>query len=231
MDNIKSFNHTYNTDCFKGMNDLENSSFDYVFTSPPYNRKRNDKYTYYNDQIDWLKMLNSLVDDSFRVLKDSGYLILNIQKNYYNKRDYYTFIGQHYKEIVETIIWGKTNPMPASSKNITNSYEVFLIINKNGKSIKAQHTYTKNIFLTNVNSNNKYSKINKAVMNIDACRRMFKDYIGTNKKILDPFMGVGTTSLVCKEFNCPFIGFEINKECARISNYEYNRYKENNYEN
>lgn len=31
-------------DCFDFFKTIENEYFDHVFTSPPYNRKRNDKY-------------------------------------------------------------------------------------------------------------------------------------------------------------------------------------------
>lgn len=209
---------TNNIDCFEGYSYLEDSTIDFVFTSPPYNRKRNDKYSNYTDMTDWLELLNKTVENSFRVLKDDGYLILNIQKNFYNKKDYYKFMGDHYKEIVESIVWTKSNPMPASSHNITNSYEVFLVLNVKGKSIKAQHTYTKNSFETAVNSNNKFSDIHKAVMSLEAGTKIFTDFIGTNKTVVDPFAGVGTTQLLCKEFKDTYLGFELDPEYTKIAN-------------
>ena len=41
----------FNGDCLEVMQDMPDNSVDYVLTSPPYNRKRNDKYKLYNDQI------------------------------------------------------------------------------------------------------------------------------------------------------------------------------------
>ena len=43
--------------------------------------------------------------------------------------------------------------------------------------------------------------------------------IHTNKhqKILDPFMGSGTTGLACKNLNRSFIGIELEKEYYEIS--------------
>jgi len=38
-----------------------------------------------------------------------------------------------------------------------------------------------------------------------------------NDTILDPFMGSGTTAVVCKRFNHNFIGIEISKEYLRIA--------------
>ena len=39
-------------DCLEKMKDIPDKSIDIAFTSPPYNRKRNDKYKNYNDTIE-----------------------------------------------------------------------------------------------------------------------------------------------------------------------------------
>lgn len=221
-------NKIYNEDCFEGMGNIPDNSIDVVFTSPPYNRKRNDKYANYNDDVDWNFLLNNTVYHSFKILKDDGFLFLNIQKNYYNSHEYFSFLGRYSEYISQVIIWGKNNPMPASGKNITNSYEIFVVLNKKSSPLKAQHTYTKNLFMTNVNSKNKYCKINKAVMNIDTCRKMFADFIGENKIVVDPFMGLGTTAVICKEFNCSYLGFEIDKKYSKMAQERINKININN---
>ena len=54
-------------DCFELMKQLPDKSIDVVFTSPPYNRIRNDTYDHYDDTIsDYLSMLQTLTDESFR---------------------------------------------------------------------------------------------------------------------------------------------------------------------
>lgn len=65
-------------DMFKLLPEMGENSFDYIFTSPPYNRERNDKYKYYDDSIDYTKMLNFLADQSLRIAKD--YVFINVQK-------------------------------------------------------------------------------------------------------------------------------------------------------
>lgn len=221
LDNI------YPMDCFKGFSLMEEKSVDYVFTSPPYNRKRNDKYVFYEDKVDWLNLLDMLVKSSFKVLKDDGYLFLNIQKNYYNKVDFFRFLGLYADYIVEQIIWGKNNPMPTSGYNISNAYEVILVLQPHKKSLKGNSTYTKNLFMTNVNSKNKYKDIHKAVMNIDIARLIFDDFITKNSIILDPFMGVGTTAITCLEKECSYIGFEINQEYVTVANNRIAEYHNN----
>ena len=55
-------------DCFDRFEKMGDNSIDYVFTSPPYNRKRNDKYAFYDDRIeDYWEFLKKLIDQSLRV--------------------------------------------------------------------------------------------------------------------------------------------------------------------
>ena len=70
-----------NDDCFKALEEINDKSIDYVLTSPPYNRKRNDKYTDYNDNIDdYFSFLVNITD--ILLQKTKKYIFMNIQANY-----------------------------------------------------------------------------------------------------------------------------------------------------
>lgn len=202
-------------DAFKLLPEMGENSFDYVFTSPPYNRKRNDKYKYYDDSIDYAKMLNFLANQSLRIAKD--YVFINVQKNYYNKKQVLDFMGNFSDKIVEVFIWNKTNPMPANGYNITNSYEFVIALSTAHKSLKARKTYTKNVITTSVNSNNVYKKIHKAVMSEDFAKTFFRKFVEPNKKVLDPFSGLATTGLACMNNNDDYVGIEVVPEYAKLS--------------
>lgn len=204
-----------NIDCREGFKLLEESSVDYVFTSPPYGRKANDKYKLFDDTMDWYELISMTIDESLRVLKDDGYLILNVQKTKYNKKDYFKILGNYSEYIVEEIVWLKSNPMPANGLGVTNGYEVFIVINKKGKNIQANKSYTKNYFMTSVNRY-KY-KGHRAIMSIDACRHMFNSFIKEGSIVLDCFSGLATTGLVCLENKCKYIGFELVEEYYKDS--------------
>lgn len=204
-------NNIYNVNCLDGFKMMENKSVDHVLTSPPYNRKRNDKYNFYNDDlVDYKVFIKEVIDESLRVSK--GYVFFNIQKNYYNKFDVFSLIGDYADKLIDIFIWSKSNPMPASGHNVTNAYEFVLILSDTNNSIKSNYTYTKNLFTTNVYSNNPYKSVHRAVMNPEAAEYILHNFTNEKDVILDPFMGVGTTALVCKELNRRYIGFEINKE-------------------
>jgi DNA modification methylase len=213
-------NNIYNIDCFDGFKEMEDNSVTHVFTSPPYNRKRNDKYTHHVDIIDdYFGFLCNVINESLRV--SSGHVFFNIMKNYYNKQDVFKLIGKYHDKIIEIIIWEKTNPLPASGKSITNAYEFFIIFGD--KPLKSSTTYTKNILSTSVNY--KMTKDHKAIMKQEVADWFLEKFTTEDDIILDPFMGAGTTAISCLKFNRRYIGFELAKEYVELSSQRIDEYK------
>ena len=212
----------YHDDCF---NLLSKIKCDIVFTSPPYNRKRNDKYKNYDDTIDdYFAFLVNFIDN----VQYNKYLFLNVQTNFYNKQDIYKLIGKYYNKIQQIFVWEKSNPMPAQGFNITNAYEYFLVFGD--KALKSNYTYTKNILTTSVNSATT-TKIHRAVMKQEVADWFIYNFTTQRDIIFDPFMGLGTTGISCLRYNRDFIGIEKNKEyydlaSERISEVATNGYRE-----
>jgi site-specific DNA-methyltransferase (adenine-specific) len=198
----------YCGDCF---NLLSKIKCDIIFTSPPYNRKRNDKYKNYDDTIDdYFAFLVNFIESA----QYNKYLFLNVQTNFYNKQDVYKLIGKYYNKIQQIFIWEKSNPMPAQGYSITNAYEYFLVFGN--KALKSNYTYTKNILTTSVNSSTT-TKIHKAVMKQEVADWFIRNFTVDNDIVLDPFMGLGTTGISCKKYNRDFIGIEKNKQYYDIA--------------
>lgn len=197
-------------DFFQLVKRLPDKSVDCVFTSPPYNRKRNDKYLHYTDIIDDYKgFLESTISELKRVVKK--HIFLNIQANYYNSKDIYSLIGDHADEIRQIIIWEKTNPLPAPGKSITNAFEYFVVIGE--EPLKSNSTYTKNIISTSVNTN--IFPEHKAVMKQEVADWFIEKFTQPGDLIFDPFMGVGTTAIACIKYGRDYLGFEISpKYCG-----------------
>lgn len=212
-------------DCLEVMKDMTSKSVDVAFTSPPYNRKRNDKYKNYNDQIeDYFGFLCDFTDELLRICK--GYVFVNVQKNYYQKKDIFKYIGKYANKIAEIVVWEKTNPMPASGKSITNSYEFFICLSD--KPLKSNTTYTKNIISTSVNSATT-TKIHKAVMKQEVSDWFIEKFTKPEDIVIDPFMGTGTTGVSCRKLHRGFIGVGIDNEYYEIAKERINTaYKENN---
>lgn len=202
-----------NGDCLELMKEIPDKSIDISFTSPPYNRKRNDKYKNYNDTIeDYFKFLIDFTDELLRLTKK--YVFVNIQKNYYNKKDVFNYIGKYSDKIVEIIVWEKSNPMPASGVNITNAYEMFIVLSD--MPLKSNNTYTKNVITTSVNSDTT-TKIHRAVMKQEVADWFIQQFTQENDLVLDCFMGLGTTGISCKKLNRNFIGIELDEKYFEIA--------------
>ena len=209
-------NMLYNMDCFVGLQSMDDNSVNHVITSPPYNQKRSDKYNNYDDKVDdYYQFMKKSIDESLRVAEK--YVFFNIQKNYYNKQEVFNLIGEYSSQLIDIIIWNKTNPPPSGGHKITNAHEYILVLSNNETSLKSNTTYTKNTITTNVYSNNPYKKIHRAVMNPDVCYWLIDKFTQENDLILDIFSGMGTTAYCSSERNRRYIGFEIDKEYWEVS--------------
>ena len=214
---LPEFGKIINKDSLEEMKSLDYQCIDYALTSPPYNRKRNDKYEKYDDTIDnYYEFLNHLVARLLCCVKNHSFL--NLQTNYYNKRDVYKIIGDWEQYIQNIIVWEKSNPLPAQGYNITNAYELILVLGD--KPLKAKHTYTKNVITTSVNTT-ETTKFHKAVMKQELADWIFESFIPEGSTVIDPMMGLGTTAISAEKYNCQWCGYEIvpeyiNKAWERI---------------
>lgn len=211
-------------DSMSFLDNMNDNCIDVTFTSPPYNRKRNDTYDLYNDTIkDYFTFLCKLTNNLLRVT--TGHVFINIQKNYYNKNEVFKYIGQYSEQIVEIITWGKTNPVPASGGSITNTYEWVIVLHKKKKPLKANTTYTKNLIVTNVNVS--VDKKHRAVMRQDVCDWFFEKFMTKGDRVLDPFLGLGTTTISAEKYGLDCVGIEIVPEYLELAKERYKIKEEN----
>lgn len=209
-------------DCLQLMKELPDKSVDVVFTSPPYNRIRNDKYEHYNDNLsDYLGLLIRFTDEALRVSKDK--VIVNIQQNHFNKKEVFRYFGKYADRIAGIVIWTKTNPQPSrnydvetNTRSVTNAYEYFIVLNKDGERFRCYgDENTLNYINTPINSDHIIN--HHAIMRKDVCDWFIKKFTKEGDIILDPFMGCATTAICAIENNRHYIGYEISDEYYNIS--------------
>ena len=228
-------------DCIKYMkNELPDNSVDVVFTSPPYNRLRNDTYDYYDENlVDYFKLLTDFTDESLRVAKDK--VIVNLQQNYYNKVEVYKYFGRYSQNIAGVVIWNKTNPKPVrnyckedNTRSITNSFEYFIVLTKDGKKFRCygdENTF--NYITTSVNTSPNSN--HRAVMHKGVCEWFIEKFTKEGDVVLDPFLGTGTTAVCAIEKDRHYIGYEISEEyfnesVINVLKARQNKHKQNDYE-
>ena len=227
--------------CFDINKEIKDKSCKLLFADPPYNMGKSfgnnkDKWDtiedYKNWTISWIeKFYNKISDDGSIMImghpRFSSYLI-----PYLDKKFFYT----------NQIIFYYTDGMP-EKKNFEKRYEMVLYYRKNEKKYifnidpvrvplirydKTSNPKGKNpndVWQINRvrwnskerirNEKNKIYHVSKKPLRL--LRRIILSTTNSNDYVLDPFLGTGTTSVVCKELGRKSIGIEINKEYAELA--------------
>ena len=226
-------------DALTALKDIDSDSVDVVLTSPPYNFDMN--YDSYDDKDDVIKYVDTLVDifnECKRTLKVGGRLIINIQPNY---KEYYP--THHYitTALIDNgliwrgeILWLKNNLKKLtawgsfkspSSPYLNYPFEFIEVFSK--QSIKHEGNkddidITKDEFIKYVNGQwtmtpeTKMKEYNHpAMFPEELVYRCLKLFSYKNDVILDPFNGVGTTTLVAHQLDRQYIGIDISEEYCK----------------
>lgn len=225
-------------DCIDKMKNIESGSVDLILTSPPYNmnlRIRNGKYcsrqivkelsSKYERFSDNLPM-NEFYDFNKKVIDEclriSDLVFYNVQFLTGNKPALFKLIGEFSLQLKEFIIWDKGNAQPAIGKGVMNSQFEVLLVFQNSKpesrafeSAQFDRGTISNIW--NIKRGKKVSKSHGAVFPIELAEKVISNFSKDGATILDPFLGMGTTGVVCKKLNRDFIGIEIDDEYFNLA--------------
>jgi len=218
-------NTIHTIDCIKGLKKLDNSSIDLIITSPPYNLGNDHhtgtkKHKAYDDNLEeeeYQKWQIQVLEECFRVLKDSGSLIY-----------------QHKNRIK---LGAQISPYEWIFKTKFTIKQEVVWINRSQNFDKIRfYPFTERVYwLTKsrktklINTINKYDVFDwnewKPVGTRGSHTRAFPEQFVADmlavfpdaKIVLDPFMGSGTVAKVCQRMNRDFIGFEKDKEFSKLA--------------
>jgi len=222
-------------DALTALKQVENNSVDIVLTSPPYNFDMD--YDEHNDKDESQRYVDTLLgifDECIRTLKDGGRLIVNVQPNY---KEY--FPSHHYltTALVERgliwrgeIVWLKNNLkkltawgswMSPSCPYLSYPFEFIEVFSKftlKHSGEKENIDITKDEFIKCVNGHwtiapeTRMKDFNHpAMFPEELAKRCLKLFSYKNDLVLDPFNGVGTTTLVAHELGRRYIGIDISE--------------------
>lgn len=226
----------YLGDCIDVMKTLPDNSVDLVITSPPYNmrtRVRNGKYTtreksehfskkyeHFDDALsidDYFSFHCGVIDELLRV---SDTVILNMQIVTGSKEAWFKIIGKYALNIKDIVVWDKGHGQPAMHSGILNrATELILILESNpqaGRFLR-NATFDRGTLsdIWRIGRGGKKVKGHGAIFPeklVELIVDNFKSDI-----VLDPFMGTGTTGVVCVNKCRKFIGIEITENYFNIS--------------
>ena len=228
----------YNGDCLDVMNQLIDRGVkaDAVITSPPYNmnlrvhsgkyvsqygwRNINGKYLNYTDDLsmdEYFDFQKSFIE---RALKISDLIFYNIQMVTGNKIALFKTLGYFADKVKEVIIWDKEHGQPSMQSGVLNSQFEFIFVFSNNKPYNRMFDTAQ--FKRGIETNvwkikRRRNKNHKAAFPKELVRRILYNFTTEKATIIDPFMGSGTTGVVCKNMNRNFIGIEIDKHYFDIA--------------
>lgn len=229
------------------MNKIPSSFIDGVITSPPYNITSKRKDVYYNNgysHLDGLteeQYINVRLEEfkQFeRIIKDKGVILYNISYHNENPILPLLLIAEVHKQtnltVADMISWKKNHSIPfqTSPTKLSRLVEqIYVIVKKDylhdfetNKEVSTINEKTGQKFYKNYTNfveakNNDGIKCDlKASYSTELVSKLINIYFKKDSLIYDPFNGIGTTAVACKENGLNFIGSEINEEFYKISN-------------
>ena len=219
-------------DCLELMKDIPDESIDLVVTDCPYhivsggctNVKRDDEpsgisnrrnaFTQKNAKSGKLFDNNDIefkewLPDLFRILKNDShcYIMINA-RNLKELQQEAENVGFKFQNI---LIWRKNNATP--NRYYLNNCEFILMLRK-GKARNINNMGTKNVLdIPNIIGKKKHPTEKP----VELMKILIENSSNKNDVVIDPFMGVGTTGIACKELNRNFIGIELDEKYFEIA--------------
>ena len=239
-DNYK--NKIINGDSLDVLKKIPDNAIDLVFTSPPYNfglDYKNTQDEHYWD--DYFKKLFKIFDEAIRVLKWGGRIIINIQPLFSDYIPSHHIISNYFisQKLIwkGEILWEKNNYnckytawgswKSPSSPYLKYTWEFLEIFSKGDLKKIGEKS---NIDITdaefkewvnakwNIAPERDMKKFGHPAMFPEKlAERALKLFSFKNDVILDPFNGVGTTTLIAKKLNRRYLGIDISQEYCEIA--------------
>ena len=209
-------------DCLELMKDIPDKSIDLVVTDPPYkivqggctnkavrlkgsNQEQLKKGTLFNNNS--IKF-NEWIPEVYRVLKNNSHCY--IMSNDRNINELLNVCEKVGFKLLNILVWGK-------SKHSPNRYYLknceFIVFLRKGKAKNINNMGTKQLLLID---NNK-KKNHPSEKPIKLMEILIKNSSNEQDKVLDPFMGSGSTGVACVNTNRNFIGIELDENYFNIA--------------
>ncbi len=240
-------NQIYNENNLVTMSNIPDNFLDGIITSPPYSICRKRKDCYYNNgysdldgltEDEYINIRLGEFKQFERILKDKGVILYNISYHNENPILPLLLVTEVHKQtgltIADMISWKKNHSIPFQTSPT-----------KLSRLVEQVYVFVKKEFLHNFETNKEISKVNektgqkfyknytnlvearnndgiicdlKASYSTELVSKLINIYFKKNSLIYDPFSGIGTTSVACKECGLNYIASEINEKFYKITN-------------
>ena len=191
-----------------------------ILTDPPYNLAN---YSTGNIKADWRKTLNNDIakwDEEFldiEILKEEFVRVLKPTGNIFIFTAY-NLLGDWHKsfdpifDTFQIMVWHKTNPPPKLRRaGFLNSCELICCMWNKGHTWNFSTQKEMHNFIETPICMGKERLKHPTQKPVKVLKHILKIASNEGDTVLDPFMGVGSTGVACKEMSRNFIGIELEK--------------------
>ncbi len=213
-------------DCYKELSKIKSSSVDLILTDPPYNLAQ---YSTGNINASWRKTLNNdiaswdkdvldikkLKKEFLRIIKPTGNIFIFTA---------YNLLGDFHKtfdpvfDSFQIMVWHKTNPPPKIRRaGFLNSCEIICCMWNKGHTWNFTTQKEMHNFIQSPICMGKERLKHPTQKPVKILKHILKIASNPGDVVLDPFMGVGSTGVACKEMERKFIGIEIEKKYIQMT--------------
>ena len=219
----------YNLDFLDVVQTMEDSSVDLIVTDPPYKTTKRGiskstttgglvrselgkqgKIFKHND----IK-ISEFMPHLYRVLKEGSHCyIMTNHVNLIEMLNVAKACGFHF---IKSLIWDKGNKIMGQC--YMSQFEYILFFRK-GKHKKINYCGTADILnVPNIKSKNEHGQnLHDTEKPVELMEILIKNSSSEGDIVFDPFMGIGSTGVACKNLQRKFIGIEIDKQYFDIAN-------------
>ena len=212
---------------------MDGEKADLCFTSPPYGagnvaklrdhyvkgaKKRESFYdNHKDDPSQWLKLMRGWYQ-SFRDSCDC--VVCNVQMLADNKRHMVDWLHDVKSELVDVIIWDKSNGAPQmQSCVLTNVFEFCFVLGGNGsRSIPFAdwHGTVGNMVRIDPRGKNEFADDHRATMPVALPAWIMNTLCPMAESVVEPFCGTGTTLIAAEQLGRKCYGMEISPQYCDV---------------
>jgi len=196
-------------DCLTILRQLPDKAIDLVFFDPPYNV--NKDYGVYKDNLPWedyIEFMKNVITECLRISKRG----IGIYLDWKHFKPYWQEIIPQAEPI---IIYKRSSGSIFSARKIMQHHHVILTTATALIPTKSLwddiRVYGEGYLFREPTFGH------PAQTSLKATKRFIENFSEENEIVLDPFIGVGTSAVVCKTLNRHFIGIDINPDYCEIA--------------
>ena len=215
-----------NDDAIKTLKSLKSECIDLIITDPPYKvTARGNAGNSGGMMQKKLSMQGKIfehndvkpieyIPEFYRILKDGSHCY--IMTNHVNLQEMINVATECGFKFIKSLIWNKGNKI--MGQYYMSQFEYILFFRK-GKGKKINKCGTADI----LNVPNKKTKgedgknLHDTEKPVELMKILVENSSQENEIVLDPFMGIGSTGMACKELRRHFLGIEIDEKYFNIA--------------